>query len=190
MRLALAKILIGMSVLLTNKADKDISMRTKDTAFKIECLKDVSLMLELMDERETTHVLINEDDRAPIYDVEMMRRRYKSLSLAPSVVESERFPDRDAINKFIVLNRQYKNDLEERLKIDLLNRDQIEMVIGECERLYNILDYARDTKSNYYYITVRRMSLQTLRELIGDEAFYSGRLPPPIPLESLRWMNK
>jgi hypothetical protein len=40
----------------------------------------------------------------------------------------------------------------------------------------------RDARCDYYYVAYRRQALQQLREAIGPQAFYSGRMPPHVPL--------
>ena len=40
----------------------------------------------------------------------------------------------------------------------------------------------RDARCEHFYVTYRRQSLAQLRDLIGLEAFYTGRLPPHVPL--------
>ena len=40
----------------------------------------------------------------------------------------------------------------------------------------------RDARSEYYYVTVRRQALVLLRHLAGNHAFYSGQLPPHVPI--------
>jgi hypothetical protein len=47
----------------------------------------------------------------------------------------------------------------------------------------------RDARCDYYYVTVRRLALKRLRELVGDEAYYAGNLPPCVPIWRLQEMN-
>ena len=41
---------------------------------------------------------------------------------------------------------------------------------------------ARHAACEYYYVTVRRQALKKLKEMIGDQAYYSGSLPPHVPV--------
>ena len=52
----------------------------------------------------------------------------------------------------------------------------------EADRLYQIWDLVRDNRCDYYYVTVRRQALKKLKEMIGDQAYYSGQLPPHVPV--------
>ena len=42
-------------------------------------------------------------------------------------------------------------------------------------------DAVRDARCEFYYVTVRRQSLQKLRDLIGKEAYAAGELPDYVP---------
>ena len=53
---------------------------------------------------------------------------------------------------------------------------------AEVDRLYQIWDTTRDARCEYYYIHVRRGALKKLRDAVGEEAYYSGTLPPHVPV--------
>jgi hypothetical protein len=55
------------------------------------------------------------------------------------------------------------------------------VALQETDRLYQVWDAVRDARCDYYYVTVRRQALKRLRELIGDEAYYSASFPPCVP---------
>jgi hypothetical protein len=52
----------------------------------------------------------------------------------------------------------------------------------EADRLYQVWDTVRDARCDYYYVTVRRQALKRLRDMLGSDAYYSGVLPPHVPL--------
>jgi hypothetical protein len=62
----------------------------------------------------------------------------------------------------------------------------VQSVLLETDRLYQVWDAVRDARCDYYYVNVRRQALERLRELVGDEAYYSGDLPPCVPLWHFR----
>ena len=42
-------------------------------------------------------------------------------------------------------------------------------------------DAVRDARCEFYYVTVRRQALKKLRDLVGEEAYLAGTLPPNVP---------
>jgi hypothetical protein len=132
---------------------------------------------EILDPRERAFLFTQD----PAGDVAMLQCRNDDLLGAPALGESNRFPDRKLVNDFLAVNRSYRNDLHARIGVDLIHLEELRSAILETDRLYHVWDTVRDSRCDYYYVTVRRQSLQLLRDLIGAEAFYSGQLPPNIP---------
>lgn len=137
----------------------------------------LAMAAEILDAREKGFVM----GQDPLGDLEMLRGRWTDFAAAPTLDEAERFPDRKFLNEALALNRARRTQLTERLSIDLIHAEEIRAGIQSIDTRYQIWDAVRDSRCDYYYVTVRRQSLALLRELIGDEAFYSGRLPPPVP---------
>ena len=54
-------------------------------------------------------------------------------------------------------------------------------MLAETDRLYLVWDAVRDARCDFYYVTVRRQALKKLRDLVGDEAYATGELPPNVP---------
>jgi hypothetical protein len=79
-------------------------------------------------------------------------------------------------------NRDYRNDLTKRLAMDRLNGDALQAAILETDQLHKVWQTLLDARCDYYHTTVRRQSLMQLRDLVGPEAFYSGQLPPHVPV--------
>jgi len=111
-----------------------------------------------------------------------LQERLDKYDQMPRLGEADRFPHRESINEFLALNRRFREDLQKRLEVDLVNEDVVRQAISECDQLYHIYDTLRDAKCDFYYVTTRREALQLLKELVGEESFYSGRLPPPYPV--------
>ena len=84
------------------------------------------------------------------------------------------FPDRTLINDMLAFNRAYRQHLDNRQAMELSNAWELHEMLLEADRLYQIWDLVRDTRCDYYYVTVRRQALKKLKELIGDQAYYSG----------------
>ena len=82
----------------------------------------------------------------------------------------------------LAFNRAYRQHLDNRQAMELSNAWELHEMLVEADRLYQIWDLVRDTRCDYYYVTVRRQALKKLKELIGDQAYYSGCLPPHVPV--------
>lgn len=143
-------------------------------------LQAVAIEWELLDSRETRYVLNRPEDFAG--DVKLIRRRFGELHDAPPSQDAMRFPDRALINDLLKFNREYRQYLEARQATETLYWWQLHESMLECDRIYQVWDMVREANCDYYYVTVRRQSLMKLRDSIGDMAFYSGVLPPHVPL--------
>jgi hypothetical protein len=162
-------------------APKDLPVSADQAAFA-HGMRPTLLALaidgEILDPRERTFLLTQD----PAGDLAMLRGRTEEFARTPLLGESQRFPERKQINDLLALNRAYRNDLNARLAIDLVHMEELRTAIVETDQLYHVWDTVRDARCDYYYVTVRRQSLQLLRDLIGAEAFYNGQLPPNVPV--------
>jgi hypothetical protein len=135
---------------------------------------------EILDPREVRYILARSEDFGS--DLNLLRRRYHDLAAAPSVVDCYRFPDRAQVNDLLAFNRAYRQHIDTRQPVELVHWWDLRVAIQEADRLYQIWDTVRDARCDYYYITVRRQALKRLREMLGDDAYYAGNLPPCVPV--------
>lgn len=143
-------------------------------------LMSLALDWEILDARETRYVLAREEDAAS--DLRMLQRRYQELNDAPYLADATRFPDRAVVNELLAFNRAYRNYVETRQPMETTQGSQLRAVQREVEYLYQVWDTVRDARCDYYYVTVRRQALKKLRDLVGENAYYDGDLPPHVPL--------
>jgi hypothetical protein len=143
-------------------------------------LKAVAVEWEILDPRENRYVLAQAEEFPA--DLKLLQGRYRELVNAPRLEECIRFPERSLINELMAFNRAYRNDLTTRLALDTVHEEELRAALTETDQLYRIWDAVRDARCDYYYITVRRQALQQLRELVGAQAYYSGVLPPHVPV--------
>jgi hypothetical protein len=143
-------------------------------------LQTLALRWEILDPRETRYLLARPEDFAA--DLKLLRRRYRELEGVPAIHDCVRFPDRDTVNECLAFNRAYRQHIGVRQPVELARWWEYRAVIQETEQLYQVWDTVRDARCEYYYVTVRRQALKKLREMIGEEAYYQGRLPPHVPL--------
>lgn len=143
-------------------------------------IREWAITVEIMDRRETSWFL---NDRRTFHtDLKSLAQRWERLADCPYLFEIERFPSRELICEGKEFNRSYSTHLNELVLWYPDHWCSINRQIGETEKLYEIWDVVADFRCDYYYITLKRMQLAKLRELIGDEDFYSGYLPPPVPV--------
>jgi hypothetical protein len=167
--------------------DDHVAVRTADPPDSLDALitvrpalRDLALDWEILDPREVRYVLTRGEDFPS--DLKLLRRRYADLCGAPPLYDCMRFPDRSLVNDMLAFNRAYRQHLDNRQAMELSNAWELHEMLLEADRLYQIWDLVRDTRCDYYYVTVRRQALKKLKELVGDQAYNSGSLPPHVPV--------
>jgi hypothetical protein len=144
-----------------------------------DAIHQLAVRWEILDPRETRYVLARSEDFNT--DLNMLRRRYQDLADAPHVGDSYRFPNRGAVNELVRFNRAFRKHLDQRQQLEADRVDTLRAVMWETDRLYQVWDSVRDARCEFYYVTVRRNALKKLRDLIGEEAYRKGQLPPNVP---------
>jgi hypothetical protein len=143
-------------------------------------VREAALSWELLDPREVGHVLARSEDFDS--DVQFLRQRYQRLAGAPPAGDCLRFPTRATIHDLIAFNRAYHRHLSRRRDAGCPCRAEVEAALRETDELYRVWDLLRDARCECYYVTVRRQALLELRDKLGPTAYYSGRLPPHVPV--------
>jgi len=142
-------------------------------------LQQLAVQWQILDPREVRYVLTRPEEFQA--DLNLLRRR-QELADAPPVQDSLRFPDRATVNEFLSFNRSYRQHIDVRQPLELGHWWTYQEALQETDQLYQIWDTVRDARCEYYYVTVRRQALKKLREMLGEEAYYNGQLPPYVPL--------
>jgi hypothetical protein len=150
-------------------------------------LQTLAVELEILDPREVRYILARPEDFAA--DLNLLRRRYHELATAPTLADAVRFPDRATVNELLAFNRSYRQHIDIRQPLELVHWWELRVTVEETDRLYRVWDKVRDARCPYYYVTVRRQALKELRELVGGDSYYSGNLPPCVPLWHFRQAN-
>jgi len=143
-------------------------------------LQDLAVDLELMDPSERSRLLAC--DREFTTDFDLLWKRWLSLRDAPPLHDCRRLPTEDMIQQMIDFNRAHLAWLRAQQELQPRRYWEIQDAVVETEQAYAVWDLMRDARRECYYLTVRRRTLQTLREQLGYEAYYSGQYPPPVPL--------
>jgi hypothetical protein len=140
--------------------------------------------MEILDPREVRYILARPEDF--VSDLNLLRRRCHELATAPMVDDACRFPDRATVNELLAFNRRYRQLIDVRKPLELVHGRELRVALQETDHLYQVWDKVRDARCPYYYVTVRRQALKRLRDLVGEESYYSGNLPPCVPLWCFR----
>jgi hypothetical protein len=140
----------------------------------------LALSWELLDPQECRYTLSRPEDFAG--DLKLLRRRYHDLADAPPLGDAIRFPHRNMVNELLAFNRAYRQHLDSRQSLEATSWWELHETLQEVDRLFVIWDLVRDARCDIYYVSVRRQALKKLREAIGPEAYYSGNLPPHVPI--------
>jgi hypothetical protein len=168
-------------VLLTNPAETaEVTPPVEELVTVRPTLQAVALSWELMDQREVRYVLTRPEDFGA--DLKLLQRRYHDLHDAPPLDDCMRFPDRTLVNELLSFNRAYRQHLEGRQALGATSSWDLNEAVRETDQLYEVWDTVRDARCDSYYVTVRRQALKKLREAVGTEAYYSGTLPPHVPV--------
>jgi hypothetical protein len=149
-------------------------------ALLLPLLQRVALDWELMDRRERQYVLARPEDLGG--DLRLLYRRLEEQAAAPPLDDSYRFPERTLVSDVCLFNRHYRQHL---IDLQALNPErywELRESIQETDDLYRVWDLARDARCPYFYVTIRRQALKSLREALGDAAYYAGEMPPCVPV--------
>ena len=148
-----------------------------------QVIQELAINWEILDKRETTYILDKREEFSN--DVNLLRRRVLEFENVPHLADFNRFPPRPDINDLIRLNRTHRAELEKRRVLEFDLRGRLTEAIRETDTLYQVWDAARDSRCEFYYVTVRRQALAKLRDYLGDDAYYRGQMPPAIYLSHL-----
>jgi len=142
-------------------------------------LQRVALLLELGDHRETW--------QPANYRSELLciRRRYQQLKNAPFASDALYFCCHAAAKDIATRNECYNSKLWEYQRAGVWQWNVIEAIstTGRAGACWRLLRRGSDPGD---YIHIRRESLQELRELLGNQAYYARQMPPAIPKFWLR----
>jgi hypothetical protein len=141
-------------------------------------LVQLALACEILDQREIRYVLVKPDEF--VSDLRMLQRRAHDLQQAPFLNDSVRFPERVIVNELLLMNRAYRQFLENCSPLYPHSAD-LRAAREEVELLYQVWDAVRDARCEYYYVHIRRQALKKLQDMLGEADYENGNLPPHVP---------
>lgn len=140
-----------------------------------DALKRVALTLEVVGPNERW---ANNFEQELAY----VRRHWRDLENAPSLADCSRLPPAELAMAYCRLNWSYQESLKARRWLSRHRWDEMTEALDETQKLYQVWELVRDAVSTDRNWACRRRALLRLREAIGPEAYYSGELPPCLPL--------
>jgi hypothetical protein len=105
------------------------------------------------------------------------------LAPTPALSDCERFPPQAFATAALEFNRAYRDHLEAEQAFEVRRWGDWQDSIWETDYLYHCwsaLAAARGTEGRDE--DSRRAALVRLRDLIGEEAYFQGAMPPCVPL--------
>ncbi len=180
--MSLPEILLAVALLNGTTPPELNDLKTFEAQFPMlrQTLLALAVDIEILDPREVRSTFSRAESIRG--DLEALQKRYQDLRDAPAAVDAFRFPERPMVNEFLVFNRAYLKHVEMRRPLEAAPAADLSTIQQEIEDLYRVWDTVRDARCEYYYVWVRRYALKRLRDLLGEDAYYRGELPPYVPI--------
>lgn len=101
----------------------------------------------------------------------------------PPLSDRDRFPPKESARSAMQFNRAYRLHAQTRQSFELHRWWEWQETLSETDRLFHCWDWLHaaqggEGREEAYW----RTSLVRLRQLIGDEAYMAGTMPPPAPV--------
>jgi hypothetical protein len=172
---------LGLAIILLTTTPDDLELRDPPALHRwvAAATRYVALQWEILDPRETDYLKHAQDFAS---DLKLLQGRFQELQNAPLIAEACRLPCRELVNDMLAFNRNYRDGINNRLDLDVVHADELRTILGETDFLYRVYDSVRDARCEYFFVTYRRQALALVRELVGPQAYYTGQLPPHVPL--------
>jgi hypothetical protein len=138
-------------------------------------LKRIALQLEVVGPHERWVT----DYRS---EVRYVRRHLWELADAPPLADCWWLPSPNEIKECRCFNLGYQRSLEQRRMLRLHRHDELTEALRETQQLaeaWRLVDTASCASNSW---VCRRRALARLREVLGPDAYYSGVMPPCVPL--------
>lgn len=172
---------LGLAILLLMTPPDTVELTDAAALHRLvaPAMRYVAMQWEILDPRETDYLKNGQDFAS---DLKLLQVRFEQFQGMPLVADAYRFPGRDLVNDMLSFNRSYREGINNRLDFDVVHGDQLRAILGETDLLYKVYDAVRDSRCEYYYVCYRRQALAQVRDLVGEQAYYTGQLPPHVPL--------
>lgn len=123
-------------------------------------------------------------DKGFLADLQVMFNRQIELTGVPRIEAVMVFGiDKASCNELLMFNHRHEKYLRNMRKLYPSQEKLYSRIIKDNKRRYDIYNRIYDCYRLEYLIMDRRFSLRDLRNLIGEENFYAGRLPDHVPFQ-------
>ncbi|MBY0522313.1 MAG: hypothetical protein K2R98_02895 [Gemmataceae bacterium] len=140
-----------------------------------QALKEISVGLELVGPHENWA----SDFRS---ELRYVRHYWRTLQDAPRLADCNTLPSSAAVAELCRLNEQYQCHVQTQQAILIHRADDLAEVLREARQLYQVWDAVRRATGPNQAWAYRRRMLRNVREMVGEQAYYSGQLPPAVPV--------
>ncbi len=108
----------------------------------------------------------------------------------PDLNDRDRFPPREISRQAMQFNRAYRLHAQSRQMMELHNWQYWQEVITETDYLYHCWDWLHaaqggEGRDETYWTA----SLKRLKELIGEDAYNAGTMPPNVPVNRFTYVD-
>jgi len=100
----------------------------------------------------------------------------------PPVSDCNRLPAQDVIEHGRICGIYYRQYLISRRAVRLQDGDRYDDYLREANRLYKVWEIIDEATVPHLPWQMKRKALAKLKDLVGEEAYFRGHWPPPVPL--------
>jgi hypothetical protein len=104
----------------------------------------------------------------------------------PPLADAYRFGTVDQTKYACQINREYRSHLERQMAVNLHLEQQYSRMLQELDLRHNVWENLYWALWQWCSPGYRRERLANIRDIIGDDAYYAGQMPEPIPLHWLQ----
>jgi hypothetical protein len=180
------QLIVALALLTTPPNAANAGNRGELTEDLRPAVQQIAIQLEILDPREE---YLFADAKCYPSTLELLQARYRELADAPRTDDARRFPERCVVNELLAFNRSYRQNVDARRAMESHRESELTATLEETDRLYQAWDQLREARTDYYFVTLKRQALKRLRELVGVEAYYSGVMPPYVPIWRFQAMD-
>lgn len=144
-----------------------------------QALKNISLDMEVVGPHERWV----SDFRS---EMRYVRSHVRGLCEAPTINDCAGLPSADTAAECCRFSEQYQAHLQTQQLMMPHKSEEISQALDEARRLHRVWCTVRRAGNSEESWVSRRRALEQLRETLGTEAYYTGKLPPCVPVWRFR----
>jgi len=122
-------------------------------------------------------------------ELNYVRRHTRELREAPSLGDALSLPPSSVSREGRCFNLNYQRNLELRRNLALHRQEELDEALQDAKHLATIWALVDTAACSSQSWVCRRMALMRLREMLGPDAYYSGTIPPYVPLWRFEMMD-